>query len=431
MKSAAAVLACVTVVILSNTPAGWAATIYETVPLPVLNDRLQNREPAYPEGEVVLGGVPFDIPTGGNNCWWSGTTPSGLVTLVVPVHEYGVQEVHTLIQTGWGVTGWPYAWVEFVGSEGAYYRKDLYGNVDIRDWYNGAYTNSINGTTTIEVWSNGQHRLDKQQIVLPAAFHSQVLTEITLSDDGATNFQRTYLEGVTVVVPESACAEVLLAKIAGAGTFTQIDANSYTLDLGSIEVCEPSLRAELELTNSAAMPADDLAGTWSIAAPDFHLSGFEAFGGLAAGSSLAGLVIELDGNAMGDFSGQVTLMPTSENAGGSSEALPNVTITISGSVTPMPGDADSDGDVDFVDYITTKGNFGTLTGAVWSDGDFDGDGDVDFVDYITAKGNFGKSAICLTPGAGGDIPEPATLALVVLGGAALLGRSRRRAERAE
>ena len=55
----------------------------------------------------------------------------------------------------------------------------------------------------------------------------------------------------------------------------------------------------------------------------------------------------------------------------------------------MPGDVDLDGDVDFLDYVAVKGNFGHAD-ALWTDGDFDGNGEVDFLDYVAAKGNFGN-----------------------------------------
>ena len=111
-----------------------------------------------------------------------------------------VREVQTLINTGWGAIGGPYAYLEFFGSAGAYYKKELYGNVDIRDWNQGTSTNAINGTTTTNVFLIGTHRIDKQAITLPPEFARQTLVKIRLVDNGADGIQRTYLQGVSVGV---------------------------------------------------------------------------------------------------------------------------------------------------------------------------------------------------------------------------------------
>jgi len=55
-----------------------------------------------------------------------------------------------------------------------------------------------------------------------------------------------------------------------------------------------------------------------------------------------------------------------------------------------PGDADGDGDVDLLDFVRLKQNFGTPTGATFAQGDFDGDGDVDLQDFVILKQNFGS-----------------------------------------
>ena len=52
------------------------------------------------------------------------------------------------------------------------------------------------------------------------------------------------------------------------------------------------------------------------------------------------------------------------------------------------GDADLDGDVDFADFLSLAGNFGSDAGS-WSQGDFDCDGEVSFSDFLLLAGNFG------------------------------------------
>ena len=63
----------------------------------------------HPAGEpTILGGVPFDIPSSGNDIFNSDIAADhgpGTVTLTVPVNLSGVTAVDTLINTGWGQPG--------------------------------------------------------------------------------------------------------------------------------------------------------------------------------------------------------------------------------------------------------------------------------------------------------------------------------------
>lgn len=161
----------------------------------------------WPRGAVTLGGMPFTIPTTGSDFWSADaphmTGPNPRVLEIV-VQEFAVSRVFTLINTAGGVPGGPYASIEFWGNGGAYYKKDFYGNVDIRDWLFGNWTNSINNTTTTNVFmvNAGQlyseARVDMQTIALPAEFLSQTLIRIRLSDTGSDTTQRLQLSGVTL-----------------------------------------------------------------------------------------------------------------------------------------------------------------------------------------------------------------------------------------
>lgn len=57
-----------------------------------------------------------------------------------------------------------------------------------------------------------------------------------------------------------------------------------------------------------------------------------------------------------------------------------------------PGDINTDGSVDFADFLTLSSNFGK-SNAVAADGDIDGDGTVGFADFLALSANFGDSAI--------------------------------------
>jgi hypothetical protein len=162
---------------------------------------------SFPVGSQDFGGVPFAIPTGTNN-YWNGAVAanfeSGVVSLTIPVGVYGVTSAFTALNTFWG---WPgptaYLYVTFTGSNGATETVPLVGNVSVRDYNNDGNTNTINNTSTIQVWQNGLgQRLDRQEYVLPKAFRNQTLTSVTINDTGnqgnGTNGSRAVFSGLTV-----------------------------------------------------------------------------------------------------------------------------------------------------------------------------------------------------------------------------------------
>jgi hypothetical protein len=89
---------------------------------------------------------------------------------------------------------------------------------------------------------------------------------------------------------------------------------------------------------------------------------------------------------------------------------------------PLAGDANLDGIVDIDDFGILKGNLG-MSSAKWAHGDFNGDGRVDIDDFGILKGNLGASSATVS---GATVPEPATMALLALGGGAMLLRRRAR-----
>ncbi len=174
-----------------------------------VNDDTRNYSggPQYPTGENVFLSVPVRIPNtaAGQNAWAGTSTATGTTTVTVSVGVASVTSAYFILNSIWGVAGntsdptTSRASITFTGSGGATYTKALYGNIDIRDYNSGSYTNSINNTTTQNVWSaDGVHRLDMVRVDLPAAFASQTLTSVTLTDNGANSTQRLLFKGLTV-----------------------------------------------------------------------------------------------------------------------------------------------------------------------------------------------------------------------------------------
>jgi hypothetical protein len=87
-------------------------------------------------------------------------------------------------------------------------------------------------------------------------------------------------------------------------------------------------------------------------------------------------------------------------------ALDNVIVT--GQLAAVPGDFDSDGDVDGADFVAWQTNFPKSAAATLAEGDADADGDVDGADFVVWQTNFPY-----TP-ATAVVPEPSTIALVLL-----------------
>lgn len=179
----------------------------------------------FPEGNLVLGGVPFSVPDGTDlNIWHSdiGST-SGSKSLSVNIGLSGVDKVYTIINTYWGESSPDsYAYIEFEGSGGSYYQYFLDGNINIRDYFGGAYTNLLTSPDAVNVWSQSGIRLDMQTIDLPNAFLFEDQIAMTMVDNGASGLQRTFLYGLTVgtlngstTVPEPGSLILLCAGILG------------------------------------------------------------------------------------------------------------------------------------------------------------------------------------------------------------------------
>ncbi len=138
----------------------------------------------------------------------------------------------------------------------------------------------------------------------------------------------------------------------------------------------------------------------------------------ADGADLFGDSLDLLGLSVGDDSGAIDAIRLSN--------AESAFVDVLGLVM---GDSDGDGEVTSADADRLRANYGTASGAQWGDGDFDLDGDVDFNDaWIWLDNYHGDSAgeINMAYLTNGEIPEPTTISLLILGAGGLLARRRRR-----
>jgi hypothetical protein len=169
--------------------------------------------------------------------------------------------------------------------------------------------------------------------------------------------------------------------------------------------------------------AVDNAGNVYVAGDDYQIHKFTSGGvasifaqtayepkGLAFDTAGNLLVTEPDSSA--PYSGQIEEF---SRAGAESILMKGTVLGVAQwiAVRPcIPGDINGDGLVDVADYDIWAANVGKA-GATWSQGDLNGDGLVDVADYDIWAADVGNTAAT---------PEPATLSLLVLGGAAMIRR---------
>jgi hypothetical protein len=187
---------------------------------------------------LIVGGVPFDLvpldsipeSLGIIQNIGSETVPE---TFIIPLSVFGATTIYTLMNSAFGVDGANIATVEFTGTNGAFASFDLIEGNNIRDHFNGFFVNTVSDPSIVTVNyppvnEPGDVRLDRQTFILPAAFATETLTQITFignsPDDNFLNGQ-AFLAAATVatpaVVPEPTATALLGIALIAAFFFLQ------------------------------------------------------------------------------------------------------------------------------------------------------------------------------------------------------------------
>jgi hypothetical protein len=196
----------------------YADTVYTAVTIPATDDIQTNLISTFPTGNFTANNTlatPFQIPaTSTSSCgiggvcnFYDGFGFSGdgsSITMNVSIPN--VTNIYTLMNAYDPAGGQTLATIEFVGSLGATETFDLVGGSDIRDFYQGIFTNTLTNTVpgvdaetafscnqpdncygaggsgNVSDGANGNYVIDEQDFSLDPVFATQTLTQIVLTD---------------------------------------------------------------------------------------------------------------------------------------------------------------------------------------------------------------------------------------------------------
>lgn len=265
-------------------------------------------------------------------------------TKTVPINLFGIHEVYTIINTGYGVFGQGNGQVEVHGSGGLLQTVPLTQGNNIRDHYNGNYVNvapNVNGT----IYYGSGVRFDQQKIVLNPAFHSAILTEIRFVGQNNGGFNgRPFLQSLTLVQGPTQTVTGTLTLNDTVAAFAAPRTIGYSIVQGTTTVQTGTV-----VSSASSTP-------FNIALP---------------AGAVGAAVLSLDGSSFLRESVAITLTGTTINAG-----TTNMT----------NGDADMSGEVDAVDIDMVIADFGATNSG---NTDADVSGEVDAIDIDICIANFG------------------------------------------
>jgi hypothetical protein len=144
-------------------------------------------------------------PAAGNNFWLGGATGA---TLDIKLSVASPTAVYALMNTQYGQAAIANATVLFKGTGQTHKSFRLTGNKTIRDYNNWVWTDTINGTSAQEWWTNNlnpqpndqSHRLDAHKFSLAPTFTGQTLTDIIFKApaNAGVNYMQPFVAAVGI-----------------------------------------------------------------------------------------------------------------------------------------------------------------------------------------------------------------------------------------
>ena len=154
----------------------------------------------FASGSQTFDSIPFYFyPWAKTLNGWNATFDSSNNPIVLKLLTSGkrISALDLVANTYWGNPTTSLLKVQFWSLGKIVFQKELIGNIDIRDYEETVWTNVINNTSTVNIWSSNIIRLDKIKIQLPQKFN---VDSILVVDNGGQALQRVFVMAATVEV---------------------------------------------------------------------------------------------------------------------------------------------------------------------------------------------------------------------------------------
>jgi hypothetical protein len=143
----------------------------------------------YPQngGPLTVGGVGFNLATIGPDSHTAVIQTSDTVASVtIPVGEFGITTVYTLINSIFGIDDSHIGTLEFFRSGSLTpFTYDLFEGTNVRDHFQDGFVNTVSDPTVVSQVYTGhgnEVRFDRQTINLPVDFSSDTLVSVVLTN---------------------------------------------------------------------------------------------------------------------------------------------------------------------------------------------------------------------------------------------------------